>query len=146
MITDLKSADILLISDNFLLEQKEINEVLSKEALMGTIMLMLGLSFGVVIWVVLLLLCNKFDWDVSGGVSVIISLILGFICAYGLIAWFGLASSDTGSGRTDTAVCKSCGRSFEAGDDDGNFMNIARTGMCNNCYNNYQWGQKAIGN
>ncbi len=24
-------------------------------------------------------------------------------------------------------------------------MSIARTGMCKNCYNNFQWGQKATG-
>lgn len=34
-------------------------------------------------------------------------------------------------------VCKSCGRQYEAGDAAGNYMNIAKTGMCKNCYNNF---------
>ena len=49
------------------------------------------------------------------------------------------------SGSHKTATCKSCGRTYEAGDSGGNFMNIARTGMCKRCYNNFQWGQAATG-
>lgn len=40
-------------------------------------------------------------------------------------------------GSRDSNTCKSCHRSWEAGDSGGNFMNIARTGMCKNCYGNY---------
>jgi hypothetical protein len=50
-----------------------------------------------------------------------------------------------GYSQTATNTCKSCGRTYEAGDSGGNYMNIARTGMCKNCYNNFKWGQDAIG-
>lgn len=42
-------------------------------------------------------------------------------------------------------VCKSCGRQFEAGDSGGNYMNIAKTGMCKNCYNNYNSMSEFLG-
>ena len=35
-------------------------------------------------------------------------------------------------------ICKSCERSFPAGDAGGNYKNIAKTGMCKNCYKNYK--------
>lgn len=37
----------------------------------------------------------------------------------------------------DEGVCASCGRSWEAGDPSKNYINIAKTGMCKNCENNY---------
>lgn len=40
-------------------------------------------------------------------------------------------------GSSIGGLCKSCGRQFEAGDAAGNYMNIAKTGMCKNCYNNF---------
>jgi len=40
--------------------------------------------------------------------------------------------------------CKSCSRSFK--NTSSNASSIKRTGMCNNCYNNYSWGQEAVGN
>ena len=52
----------------------------------------------------------------------------------------------SGGGSSKTATCRSCGRSFKAGDSGGNFVNIARTNMCKNCYNNYKWAQDALGN
>lgn len=42
------------------------------------------------------------------------------------------------SGRKGEIQCKSCGRWFRAGDDEGNFMKVAKSGMCNNCYGNYK--------
>ena len=62
-----------------------------------------------------------------------------------LLSFCGGTNGGGSSSRTKTATCKSCGRTYEAGDSDGNFMNIARTGMCNNCYNNFKWAQKALG-
>ena len=80
----------------------------------------------------------------------IISVILGFVAYNGLFKLFGVdssigssGSSGGGYGSGNTRVCKVCGRSFESGD--GNYKNIARTGMCNNCYSNYQWGMNAQG-
>lgn len=55
----------------------------------------------------------------------------------------GSATGTLGGGGYDSYskppanTCKSCGRSWQAGDSGGNFMNIAKTGMCNNCENNY---------
>ena len=45
---------------------------------------------------------------------------------------------DSYNSGSASSVCKVCGRSFEAGDSAGNFRNIARTGFCKNCYNNYK--------
>lgn len=42
---------------------------------------------------------------------------------------------------SSTATCKSCGRTFNAGDTGKNFMNIGKTGMCGNCEDNYHWGE-----
>ena len=52
---------------------------------------------------------------------------------------FSRISSKT-SGESKT--CKFCGRRFT---DSDNINSIAKTGMCENCYNNFQWGQKATG-
>ena len=49
------------------------------------------------------------------------------------------SSTDDNSGEK----CKSCGRTYT---DSENKMSIAKTGMCKNCYNNFQWGQSATGN
>ena len=40
--------------------------------------------------------------------------------------------SESGTER-DVATCKGCGRSFYAGDANGNYMNIAWTNLCNKC-------------
>ena len=54
-------------------------------------------------------------------------------------------AEDKKNSNTGEGVCKSCGRKFEAGDTAENYMNIARTGMCNNCYNNYKSMSEALG-
>ena len=56
-----------------------------------------------------------------------------------------LTGCSSGGGSHSTNRCKSCGRSWEAGDSGGNFMSIARTNMCKNCYNNFKWAQDALG-
>ena len=45
-------------------------------------------------------------------------------------------SRDTNN-KHKIAVCSSCDRSWEAGDTSKNYTNIAKTGMCKNCENNY---------
>ena len=72
----------------------------------------------------------------------IIVLILVAALCISLCACVGGSSG----GSSKTATCRSYGRSFKAGDSGGNFMNIARTNMCKNCYNNYKWAQDALGN
>ena len=51
----------------------------------------------------------------------------------------------TSSNSKSGLKCKVCGKYFKPGDSGGNYMSIAKTGMCKNCYNNFQWGQKATG-
>ena len=83
---------------------------------------------------------NKSDRKIA-----IISLAVGFALIFvGVIA----LSSGGGSGGTSSGsknTCGVCGRSWSAGDSGGNFMSIARTHMCVNCYNNYQYSQKMLG-
>ena len=69
------------------------------------------------------------------------ALLLALLLAFSLVGCTG-----GGSGSSKTATCGSCGRTFEAGDSGGNYMSIARTHMCKNCYNNFQWAQEALGN
>lgn len=74
----------------------------------------------------------------------VISVILIICIVLALVlSMSGCTGSSSGHSKNNT--CKSCGRSFPAGDSGGNYMSIARTGMCKNCYNNYQWGKKALG-
>jgi len=68
----------------------------------------------------------------------LISLLLAVLLCFSLCA-----CSSGSSSKTNT--CKICGRSYAAGDSGGNFMNIAKTGMCKNCYNNYKYISGAIG-
>ncbi len=80
----------------------------------------------------------------GGGIGGII--VIGVIILI-LIAAIGSCSSGGGGGsshKVSTATCKSCGRTWEAGDDGGNFMQIAKSGMCKTCYNNYMWGKDYI--
>lgn len=76
--------------------------------------------------------------------------MIGLILAVILFAAVAISScgggSGSGSSHHSTNTCKSCGRTYEAGDSGGNFMSIARTGMCKNCYNNFKWAQDALGN
>ena len=71
--------------------------------------------------------------------------ILSIILIISLLFLLTSCISSGSSGSSRSATCKSCGRSFQAGDSAGNFMNIARTGMCNNCYNNFKTAQSALG-
>lgn len=68
-------------------------------------------------------------------------LLLALLLAFSLVG----CTSGGGSGSSKTATCGSCGRTFEAGDSGGNYMSIARTHMCKNCYSNFQWAQEALG-
>lgn len=56
-----------------------------------------------------------------------------------------LCACGGGSSSPKKNSCKSCGRSYQAGDSAGNFMKIAKTGMCNNCYNNFKSMSAALG-
>ena len=70
-------------------------------------------------------------------------VIIVFVLA--LLASCVAVMSDSSPSKPATAKCKSCGRTFQAGDNGGNYMSIARTGMCKNCYENFKWGMNAIG-
>ena len=43
------------------------------------------------------------------------------------------------SGSSETVTCKVCDRSFKKGSD--NAMSIARSNMCENCHDNFEWRQ-----
>lgn len=71
---------------------------------------------------------------------IIVTLIVAVISG---IAVGGNSGGGSSSGSTNT--CGSCHRSWSAGDSGGNYMSIARTNMCKNCYNNFKWAQDALG-
>ena len=74
-----------------------------------------------------------------------VKIILATI-ALALILFIGVGialEGGKGGSSTRTATCKSCGRTFDTGS--SNARSIARTGMCNNCYSNFKWGQDALG-
>ena len=72
--------------------------------------------------------------------SVIFALVVTLII---YIVTGGSAFSN-GSGG-DTLKCNTCGHVYEAGDNGGNYMNIARTGMCKSCYKDFMALQEAVG-
>lgn len=61
----------------------------------------------------------------------IITVILTFTLAISL-------TSCTGSNERDVAECNVCGAKYYSGDAGGNYMQIAYSGMCNKCYDNYK--------
>ena len=63
-----------------------------------------------------------------------------FIPVFILVMSFAMNQNDDRAG-----TCKSCGRSWNAGDSNGNYRNIAQTGMCNNCENNYHDMKDLVG-
>lgn len=67
-------------------------------------------------------------------IKVLLAVLIAMAILYGIA--MGSVSKPSGS-RGSTNTCGSCGRSWQAGDSGKNYMNIARTGLCNNCENNY---------
>ena len=65
------------------------------------------------------------------GTLILVAVIA--LCLF--IAAGGPSKPSSSSAKVNT--CGSCDRSWPAGDDGGNFMNIAKTGLCKNCENNY---------
>lgn len=59
-----------------------------------------------------------------------------------IIVIFVILTSSGNSNSSGSRTCKSCGRSFS---DSANEISIKKTGMCKNCYNNYNWGMAATG-
>ena len=107
-----------------------------------------ALSLGGIIWLVfkLMTLCLIEQVHLRKLVS---SYSLARAAAYVLIVLLvlsilGGAGGFAGGGSPSVNRCRSCGRSFQAGAG-SNFMSIARSGMCSNCYNNFKWGQQFIG-
>ena len=57
------------------------------------------------------------------------------------LALTGCSSSSSGGSSSGTGkknTCGYCGKSYSAGDSGGNYMNIARTRLCNSCYALYK--------
>lgn len=67
-----------------------------------------------------------------------VKVLLVVLLAMGILYGIGMGSvSDPSGGSGKTNTCASCGRTYQAGDPGKNFINIAQSGMCNNCENNY---------
>lgn len=76
----------------------------------------------------------------KGSTILVVIVMCLFLCMCGSIF-----SGGSSGGSRDTNTCGYCKRTYEAGDSGGNYMSIARTNLCKNCYNNYKWGQAAMG-
>ncbi len=65
-------------------------------------------------------------------------LVIG-VCVVLLVVLIGVNSIIGGGGSKGGSknVCSSCGRSFSAGDKDGNYTSITTSHMCSNCRNNF---------
>lgn len=63
------------------------------------------------------------------------------IAAVTLFIFFVSGASVGGgsSSNVSTNTCGSCGRSYKAGDAGGNFMSIAKSGLCKNCNSNREY-------
>lgn len=72
------------------------------------------------------------------GVAIGIALILPFM----LVASNGGFS---GSRSIDTNTCRYCGKTYKAGDSNGNYLNIAKSNLCNSCYAFNKSANKALG-
>ena len=79
---------------------------------------------------------NKNSTGLSTGA--IVAIIVGICILVGAI----MAMTDDSSSSSNSKTCKSCNRSYT---DSANTMSIAKTGMCKNCYGNFEWGMKATG-
>jgi hypothetical protein len=80
-----------------------------------------------------------------GGIMIVVIIVISVMLGTASCSGGGSGSSGSHSHSTSTNTCTSCGRSWEAGDSGGNFMSIARTSMCKNCYNNFKWAQEQLG-
>lgn len=71
-------------------------------------------------------------------IIVITLIVIALLVAIGVMIW----SFANESNPVRKNECESCGREWSAGDANGNFINISKTGMCNNCYENFKYAQK----
>ena len=90
---------------------------------------------------------NMFKEESSGEITKgkVKALIAIVAAALVLPLIFNIGSGFGSSGGTHERTCASCGRSFEAGDAAGNYMNIAKTGFCNNCDDNREFFEWILG-
>lgn len=72
--------------------------------------------------------------------KIIIAFVIYLVVLIGGYAIYTFTSSSSTSNyaTTKSNTCGYCKRTFYPGDSAGNYMNIARSGLCNNCYNNYK--------
>lgn len=100
----------------------------------------LGIVGGVLIAVYIF---QKWKANKAEGKGILIFFIICIIAVAALTLFMDATSDGSSGGNTNT--CKVCDRSWSAGDSGGNYRNIARTGMCNNCESNYHWAEDALG-
>lgn len=60
------------------------------------------------------------------------------------IVLFGAISSTMQDENKSYIECSVCGRTWAAGDEDGNYMSVAKSKMCNRCKSNYESMQGAL--
>lgn len=68
----------------------------------------------------------------TGLVALVVIVVIIYVISGAITGTIG-----GGGGSSSSNTCRSCGRSFQAGDSGGNFLNIAGSGMCNNCESNF---------
>ena len=78
--------------------------------------------------------CKEIEKN-PGLTALVVVVLLVYFISGAITGTLGGNSGNYGSSSRNT--CRSCGRSWSAGDSGKNFMNIARTGMCNNCEDNF---------
>ncbi len=65
--------------------------------------------------------------------------LMVFLPVYLIILVLAFAmTGDFGGSKESKNTCSYCKKSWTAGDSGGNYKNISKTGMCNNCEDNYQ--------
>lgn len=117
---------------------------------------------GISLWIVAIFFTKKHWSEIrenikSGGISntEITKFFIKAVAAAVAVAVFmvivlsvvaGPGNGSNSGSYHSVAECSWCGRSFKSGDSGGNFMSIAKTTMCKNCYNNYKWANNALGN
>ena len=72
----------------------------------------------------------------------IIGIIAFVIVGIALMNPSGLAP--TGSSNRHSLTCSVCGKTYYAGDSGGNYMSIAKSGMCVSCHDSFQGAKDAL--
>ncbi len=78
----------------------------------------------------------------SSGCGCLIAIIIVFVLLFAYADGCASGGSGSSSGSSEGSTCQVCDRTFT---DSANKRSIARTNMCTNCYENYEYAQGARG-